>query len=69
MTLDFNGINQTDDGGVDGQGFHTGGVAGGTILAEKNKVTGTGVEGVDRNDGILPRFELGGILFVDQERT
>ena len=48
-------VDEADDGGVDREGFHAGGLAGRAALAEQHELADAGAERVDGDDGVRSR--------------
>ncbi len=64
--MDFDAVDDGDDGGIHRDVLQALGVAGGAALAEQHQFAFAGTDGVDGDDGVLAVLEFGRVLVVDQ---
>jgi hypothetical protein len=69
FALDFDAVDDSDDGGVHRDEFEALGGTGGAALAEHDKLALPGTDGIDGDDGIGSVFEFGRVLVIDQLGT
>jgi hypothetical protein len=69
FALDFDAVDDGDDGGVHGDEFEALGGTGGAALAEHDKLAFPGTDGINSDDGVSSVFEFRRILVIDQLGT
>ena len=69
FAVNFDAINDRNDGSVDRDLFQSLSRTSGASLTEENELAFASTHGVDTDDGIQPVFEFRRILVVDEFRT